>query len=73
MYIEFELPTNGYWGMLASYQMAVKEWAQHQNIIFKDKHIKTKYRVTFDQDEHYTVFTLTWNWPFEYRLIDNKW
>lgn len=59
--------------MLASYKMAVATWAEQQDIIYVDKNIKTEYRVTFDQDEHYSVFTLTWNYPFQYKLIDNKW
>jgi len=73
VYIEFELPTNGYHSMLAAHKMAVAAWAKKQEIKYVDKNIKFKYRVTFDQDEHYTIFTLTWDWPFEYRLIDIKW
>jgi hypothetical protein len=59
--------------MLAAHKMAVAAWAKKQEIKYVDKNIKFKYRVTFDQDEHYTIFTLTWDWPFEYRLIDIKW
>jgi len=74
VYVEFELPQHeGYHAMLSSYKMAVSTWAREQHIQFKDKDIKYKYRVTFDRDEHYTIFALTWNWPFEYKLIDTKW
>jgi len=51
----------------------VARWAKKQGIAYVDKNIKYKYRVTFDQDKHYTVFTLTWNGQFEYKIIDIKW
>jgi hypothetical protein len=74
MYLEFQLPTDGGYGAtLAAYKIAVARWAKKQGIAYIDKNIKYKYRVTFDQDKHYTVFTLTWNGQFEYKIIDIKW
>lgn len=74
MYIVFNLPNdNSYYTMLEAYRMAMSSWANQQNIHYVDKYIKYWYRVTFDRDEHYTIFRLTWNWPFEYELIDPKW
>ena len=74
MYLEFQLPNNGgYDATLAAYKIAVARWAKKQGIAYIDKNIKYKYRVTFDQDKHYTVFTLTWNGQFEYKIIDIKW
>lgn len=74
MYIQFDLPRNGgYAATLGAYRIAVARWAKSQNINYVDKHIKYKYRVTFDRDEHYTIFTLTWDSDFEYKIIDIKW
>ena len=74
MYLEFQLPKDGgYTATLGAYKIAVSRWARLQGINYVDKHIKYKYRVTFDRDEYYTIFTLTWDWPFEYKIIDIKW
>ena len=74
MYIEFQLPKDGgYTATLGAYKIAVARWASRQNIDYADKTIKFRYRVTFDQDEYYTVFALTWDSDFEYNLIDTKW
>ena len=74
MYLEFQLPTDGGYGAtLAAYKIAISRWATKQGINYVDKNIKYKYRVTFDQDQHYTIFTLTWDGQFEYKIIDNKW
>ena len=74
MYIEFQLPKDGgYTATLGAYKIAVARWARKQEIKYVDKTIKFKYRITFDRDEHYTIFSLTWDSDFEYKLIDNKW
>jgi hypothetical protein len=74
MYLEFQLPNDGGYGAtLAAYKIAVARWAKKQGIAYVDKNIKYKYRVTFDQDKHYTVFTLTWNGQYKYKIIDIKW
>jgi hypothetical protein len=74
MYLEFDLPKDGgYNATLGAIKIAVARWATAQDINYVDKNIKHKYRVTFDRDEHYTVFTMTWNSAFEYKIIDIKW
>jgi hypothetical protein len=74
MYLEFQLPNDGgYSATLAAYKIAISRWAIKQGINYVDKNIKYKYRVTFDRDEHYTIFTLTWNDQFEYKIIDRTW
>jgi hypothetical protein len=74
MYLEFQLPKDGGYGAtLGAYKIAIARWANKQGINYADKNIKYKYRVTFDRDEYYTVFTLTWDSPFEYKIIDIKW
>lgn len=40
---------------------ALLAWSTKHNIPYKQKTIKYTHRVTFDNDEFYTFFTLTWN------------
>lgn len=65
MYIEFALPT-GAAGAAAGYanfviETALKQWGKKHQIAYISKVIKFTKRVTFDQDQDYTVFALTWN------------
>lgn len=74
MYLEFDLPKDGgYTATLGAIKIALSRWAKSQGIAYVDKSIKFKYRVTFNHDQHYTVFTLTWDGPFEYKIIDIRW
>jgi len=64
MYIEFVLP-NGAGGMAAhtadaKIQRALAEWSSQYQIPYVSKHIKYTRRVTFDTDESYSLFALTW-------------
>lgn len=64
MYIEFRLPT-GAGGMAAQYTNSVlnrnlHSWSDQYNIAYNKKIHKWTVRVTFDKDEHYTLFALTW-------------
>jgi hypothetical protein len=85
VYIEFTLP-QGPSGITAV-QPAIhalnivsnklSAWAQKYNVEYKTKTIKYKIRVTFDSDEYYTLFGLTWvqdpkypSWT-DYRVISD--
>jgi len=75
MYIEFALSDNrpGPDLLLIRYQLV--KWAtQNGQINYKEKTIKHKHRVTFDNDKLYTYFALTWNPAqhnqLKYRLIE---
>lgn len=64
MYIEFVLP-NGAGGMAAQaadyrIKRALDEWSDRHQIPYVSKHIKYTRRVTFDADEYYSLFALTW-------------
>jgi hypothetical protein len=66
MYIEFDLTnvTNvGGVSALADYEIdyALAEWSRKYNISYNVKNIKQFKRVTFEQDEYYSLFALTWN------------
>lgn len=79
MYIEFRLPM-GSGGQAASYALSLINeqlitWASKYNVKYQTKIFKYTYRVTFDSDETYSLFGLTWvpspkhpNWT-SYRLI----
>jgi len=79
MYIEFQLPT-GAGGQAANYALGLvrnklSAWAKKYSIEYRQKIIKYTLRVTFDSDESYTLFALTWtadskhpSWT-NYRLI----
>ena len=65
MYIEFSLP-NGSAGQAAAHSnrmitMALHEWSTKYDIPFNTKTIKYIKRVTFENDEHYSFFAMTWN------------
>jgi hypothetical protein len=77
MYIEFFLP-QGAGGTAASYiyqllKKEVEDWSAKYNIRYTEKVIKYTYRVSFDDDQSYTYFQLTWpenNWQ-QYRIIED--
>jgi hypothetical protein len=81
MYIEFTLP-KGPSGRSAGQAMGtvnkqLATWANRYNVNYKTKTIKYKMRVTFDSDEYYTLFGLTWtmdskqpSWT-DYRMISD--
>lgn len=70
MYIEFRLPTGGgiqhaNWSIL----QLLSEWAEQYGAKYTRKNIKYTLRVTFDDENMYSLFALTWKGP-EYRLIE---
>ena len=82
MYIEFTLP-KGAGGHAAAYVNSLlnKElhaWADQYNISYNTKTVKYTKRITFDDNETYSFFALTWcpttedfrDYLLEYRLIE---
>ena len=68
MYIEFDLLPDGH--MAANHAASValttimdemNSWGNRYSIQFREKTIKYKYRVTFDQDQTYSFWAMTWN------------
>lgn len=65
MYLEFKLPT-GAAGHAANFALneiknEVKLWAEKYNIKYSQKTIKWTHRVGFNEPEHFTLFSMTWN------------
>ena len=74
MYIRFDLPHDESYGYnLYQIQSQVSDWATKQQIPYKEKTIKHAHRITFENDQHYTIFLMTWNSELEYQIIDTKW
>ena len=64
MYIEFQLPM-GAGGQTASYALGTIRnqlilWAKKYNIEYRTKVFKYTLRVTFESDQSYTLFAMTW-------------
>lgn len=71
MYVEFDVES---WEFVTKIEMIkhyLEIWASQQNIPYKEKTIKRKHRVSFNDDRHYAIFSLTWNPDFRtnYRII----
>jgi hypothetical protein len=65
MYIEFTLP-QGAGGMAAGHtlrliKLSLEEWCDKYQITCQQKTEKYRHRITFNDDEYYTLFSLTWN------------
>jgi PhoPQ-activated pathogenicity-related protein len=62
MYIEFRLPQGAGAGYaLSIIKQEVEKWAERYQVKYTEKTIKYTHRVAFDQDEYYSLFSMTWN------------
>lgn len=65
MYIEFRLPTGGGGGGAQHTNWLIitklNQWAEKYGVKYRKKNIKYSLRVTFDNEELYSLFALTWN------------
>jgi hypothetical protein len=63
MYIEFRLPPGGRGAgyALSIIKQEVEKWAERYQVKYTEKTIKYTHRVAFDQDEYYSLFSMTWN------------
>jgi hypothetical protein len=74
MYIEFRLPQGCYrdgWTIKAIKQL-VAAWAEKYQIEYTEKTIKYTHRVAFNDDHHYSLFSLTWSTPAEWPLPEPR-
>jgi hypothetical protein len=69
MYIEFSLSDDRPGADLLLIRHQLVKWAdQNGQINYKEKTIKHKHRVTFDDEKLYTYFAITWN-PAQYHQL----
>jgi hypothetical protein len=64
MYIEFQLGTANDASAAQANMIinnALHEWSDRYEIPYNTKIIKYTKRITFDQDEHYSLFAMSWN------------
>ena len=74
MYIEFKLPQDDSYGhVLAMIKTEIVNWATKYNIPYTQKTIKYTHRLGFNKDEHFSLFSMTWNphIPFQINNIIN--
>lgn len=76
MYIEFDLP-RGAAAQAAAHANTIintelASWSEKYNIPYNTKIVKYKKRVTFDSDESYSLFAMTWNPNKRYHAL-GKW
>ena len=79
MYIEFDLANpDDVLVALVSYRanniidQALEGWSERYQTAYKTKTVKYKKRVTFDSDESYSLFAMTWNPERKFRAL-SKW
>lgn len=78
MYIEFDLEQHSPLPGLAQYRAntiisrALEDWSNRYQTPYKTKMVKNKKRVTFDSDDSYSLFALTWNSDQKYHAL-SKW
>lgn len=72
MYLEFGLEYNNLY-VQSLLEKSLTDWSKKHSIKYRIKYYKDTLRVTFDDDNTYTFFCLTWNnennnWA-NYRII----
>jgi hypothetical protein len=72
MYIEFELPPSLRNVVAEAIEAAVFLWADRYDIpqsAYKQKTVKYTHRLSFDKEQHYSLFSLTFT-DFSYKMIN---
>jgi hypothetical protein len=69
MYIEFSLPKVSPIYANNLIDLALCSWSTRYQILYNTKTIKYTKRVTFDHDESYSLFALTWNTAQEHYAL----
>lgn len=79
MYIEFELARRDAlmvglvaWRAENIIDRELVAWSERYQIAYKTKTIKYRKRVTFDSDESYSLFAMTWNPDRKFQVL-SKW
>lgn len=69
MYIVFDLSQHKLGLDVHTLNRALHKWSDRYNIPYNTKFHKLTKRVTFDNEEVYSFFAMTWTGP-EYKLVD---
>ena len=71
MYIVFDLPNSSTAAMhlIHTINQELHAWSDRYDISYNTKLVKYSKRVTFDHDETYSFFAMTWTGP-DYKLVE---
>lgn len=58
MYVEFQMRLHY---ELEDIKQEIKRWADRHQIVYTQKTIKYTHRLGFNKDDHFTLFSMTWN------------
>lgn len=72
MYLEFKLDFKHIGIENQVITIALREWGDRYHIPYTEKNMKIFKRVTFDHDDHYAFFAMTWNPDKKFYALD-KW
>ena len=71
MFIEFPLPQDTSYGIVLNYiKLDIVDWATRYNIPYTQKTIKYTHRLGFNKNEHFSLFSMTWNSKIPFRIIN---
>lgn len=72
MYIEFDLPPGLRNAVAGAIKAAVCLWADTYDIprsSYRQKTVKYTHRLSFDNEQHYSLFSLTWK-DYDYKMVN---
>jgi hypothetical protein len=71
MYVEFKLPQNSSYGyVLELIKVEIVDWATKYNIPYTQKTIKYTHRLGFNNDKHFSLFSMTWKSEIPFQIIN---
>ena len=70
MYIEFALPQDESYGFVLNLiRIDIVDWATRYNIPYTQKTVKYTHRLAFNDERHYSLFSMTWQ-GVDYRIVN---
>ena len=70
MYIEFALPQDESYGFVLNLiRIDIVDWATRYNIPYTQKTVKYTHRLAFNDERHYSLFSMTWQ-GVDYRRVN---
>lgn len=71
MYIEFQLPHDESYGyVLELIKVEIVDWATKYNVSYTQKTIKYTHRLGFNNDKHFSLFSMTWTTQIPFQIIN---
>jgi hypothetical protein len=71
VYIEFQLPNNEHYGYVLEFiKVEIVDWATRYHVPYTQKTIKYTHRLGFNNDKHFSLFSMTWNPIIPFQIIN---